>query len=923
MISKIPSRISWQPILQRLQASYDKVSHRRVLSRLWRISKFVRNIRNQEGAPQDSLDQKCNALSVEGVIYAIYCWKSCKIYVGQTVGSSFERFKQHVQKARKVNTPLYRDIRRIGFDAFGVFPLEKIPVNLYPSKAGKQKNKVFTTLATPRERFWIDHLHTGLRKGWNVQFTSRKKVIKRGHNPMKWRRARCAEGTTKKKNVPLSKSWERRCVALARLIQKDKLREGWLLAYNRKNIWGMVKYLLKGGALPGADDVRDTLCNKLRYILRLRPSKRDEAKSAPVFVLKIPWSPGIDSVPLRKILCSNDSKSLLPHPDGSTMDNIRYLYTLSQPIGTKVFNYSNCSRTLNELLPDDSCPCRKFPVEYRPDNGCVSTGDLNLLPHRLKILLSYGPKFREPNNLPHLDAIIQAVDSLIHFWTSKFTLPHSAYGPWKSLILKKCRSFLKPCVKKPPLLSGKTLGLLRYYQKQFIFVPVDKASGNIACICRRKYCQIIRNELKTTATYELCQDEEKTIIDKHIQFLKEYMLTPSLTEQRLPYLYCIPKLHKPGYRFIAGSSSCTTTKASKALSSILQLVLKTLRRRDDSKIVTSGIRRYFIIDGHTEMVKFLRSWKREEDGPASMRTFDFTTLYTKIELDDLISKVNHLIARAAVWMNPVLDGKGEVMISVNTGAGASWEKALRPKCMVNSWVFNLTQVENLLRFVISNTFLKNGNEIRRQCIGIPMGTNSAPALANTYLHSYESNWIDKKALDEDQTTALSFHLSFRLIDDLCSLDNVDAKFFLQKNEIYPASLKINETTESANSVNFIGLNITSVNNKFILNVHDKRSAFPFSVIRYPHALSAIPRRMAENVYIGQLHRFYGICSHRQAFVKAAVTLTHAFCERGYTCKRLCKLFNHFCHKPLRFPVPSLALVQSFHRKLWFRGLVSV
>ena len=167
--------------------------------------------------------------------------------------------------------------------------------------------------------------------------------------------------------------------------------------------------------------------------------------------------------------------------------------------------------------------------------------------------------------------------------------------------------------------------------------------------------------------------------------------------------------------------------------------------------------------------------------------------------------------------------------------------------------------------------------------------------------------------------AQSFHLSFRLIDDLCSLDNALAStVFPTENVIYPASLKVNETTESKDMVNYIGLEITSVGSKFILDIFDKRKTFPFSVIRYPHASSALPRRMAENVFIGQLHRYYFICSRRQSFMKATVTLTQAFLQKGYTLNMLVKLFRGFCRKQQSASVPHLALVQSLRGKLFSR-----
>ena len=188
------------------------------------------------------------------------------------------------------------------------------------------------------------------------------------------------------------------------------------------------------------------------------------------------------------------------------------------------------------------------------------------------------------------------------------------------MILTQCREYCKFPVHQPnqsiPFLSSaKGLGLLRRLQRVFIFVPVDKAGNNIACVCRRLYCQILRHELETTATYELSKQEEKKIIGEHVNFLKPFNLAPSTSEQNLPYLYWIPKMHKKGCRFIAGSSSWTTTKASRVLSSILHLVLKTLRKKADEGITATGVRQFFVIDSHIEMVRFLRFWKRDEDHP--------------------------------------------------------------------------------------------------------------------------------------------------------------------------------------------------------------------------------------------------------------------------------------------------------------------
>ena len=76
-----------------------------------------------------------------------------------------------------------------------------------------------------------------------------------------------------------------------------------------------------------------------------------------------------------------------------------------------------------------------------------------------------------------------------------------------------------------------------------------------------------------------------------------------------------------------------------------------------------------------------------------------------------------------------------------------------------------------VRFLVSNTFLCNRKSIYRQKIGIPMGTNCAPVLANLYLYFYESIYVSHLELKEGPVAADTFQNTFRLIDDVLSVDN--------------------------------------------------------------------------------------------------------------------------------------------------------
>jgi hypothetical protein len=109
---------------------------------------------------------------------------------------------------------------------------------------------------------------------------------------------------------------------------------------------------------------------------------------------------------------------------------------------------------------------------------------------------------------------------------------------------------------------------------------------------------------------------------------------------------------------------------------------------------------------------------------------------------------------------------------------ATWVRLQKPKHTKKYHRFTFERLFLLLEFLIDNSFVLNGCVIRRQQKGIPMGTNAGQDLANLYLYYYESSFIDTLILKDKKQEASSFHLSFRLIDDVLSLDNPSFNTFL-------------------------------------------------------------------------------------------------------------------------------------------------
>ena len=81
-----------------------------------------------------------------------------------------------------------------------------------------------------------------------------------------------------------------------------------------------------------------------------------------------------------------------------------------------------------------------------------------------------------------------------------------------------------------------------------------------------------------------------------------------------------------------------------------------------------------------------------------------------------------------------------------------------------------------------------------------MGTNCAPLLADLFLYSYESEFLQKLVKDKKIHEARAFNFTYRYIDDVLSINNSRFAEFLPL--IYPPELEVKETTDTASSASF-------------------------------------------------------------------------------------------------------------------------
>ena len=72
----------------------------------------------------------------------------------------------------------------------------------------------------------------------------------------------------------------------------------------------------------------------------------------------------------------------------------------------------------------------------------------------------------------------------------------------------------------------------------------------------------------------------------------------------------------------------------------------------------------------------------------------------------------------------------------------------------------------MIEFLVDNIYVRFGGQFFRQMVGIPMGTNCAPLLADLFLYSYENEFLDKLIKEGKRKLARKFNLSYRYNDDV-------------------------------------------------------------------------------------------------------------------------------------------------------------
>jgi hypothetical protein len=565
--------------------------------------------------------------------------------------------------------------------------------------------------------------------------------------------------------------------------------------------------------------------------------------------LTLPFTKFFPVLDLKDI--NNKTSSLLPIEVPKPLVSFK----LTNTIGNLVYNYRKIADNLDlDNLDKVNCKC-KDPIYSEfcdPYYGHILTGNIDIVNNSdLRWALSKGAKFRPiffKGKENFLIKIKEFLDLFILKYAYVFGIPIIAFLQWKHGFLEQAKVALEKGYCRKFFSKFKIKAAIEELQKDLVITPVDKAGSNFTFCCKLLYSKIIKKELYSGGTYNVCSNSEKDIIAIGINCNKNVDLKFDSSCYKLPYFFATGKFHKNPvkFRFITSSVNTIFKKYSLLVNAFLDQLSSYIYSRTNIKLHNN-----FIIENNLAVIKNIKN-----NNIKSVITFDFTTLYTKIPIDLLYDNICNLYEE--FW--PETD------------------------CFVfENNEYEKSTILAILKCSLKHNYIKIGNKIFNQVIGIPMGSNYSVNLANLFLFYYEYKFL------KNCKHAEAYNLTSRYIDDLIAFNN---DYIINDIRcIYPACMTVEISNEAPfREAHYLDLCI-KINNLQGCNVslYDKRRDYKFKILGFPNINSDIPSNLGKNTFMGQIIRIKRIdYNNFNDFVINVNILIKKFIENGYKLNELIK-----------------------------------
>ena len=106
-----------------------------------------------------------------------------------------------------------------------------------------------------------------------------------------------------------------------------------------------------------------------------------------------------------------------------------------------------------------------------------------------------------------------------------------------------------------------------------------------------------------------------------------------------------------------------------------------------------------------------------------------------------------------------------------------------------------------LQYLLDNISIRFGSKLYRQIVGIPIGNNCAPLVADLFLFCYERDFMLSLS-DNNQTDIIEAF-------NPTSIININNPYFEQMvGQIYPTKFQLNKANSSDTEAPFLDLNFS-------------------------------------------------------------------------------------------------------------------
>jgi hypothetical protein len=439
--------------------------------------------------------------------------------------------------------------------------------------------------------------------------------------------------------------------------------------------------------------------------------------------------------------------------------------------------------------------------------------------------------------------------------------------------------------------------LLEKVHKHFVITPVDKNPQSSAIWCRHHYALILDGAVQKSFV-ERQDVQPSAVIEEHRKLARALCHQAYST---LPYLYAMPKIHKlerhrAPFRFIVGKSQQNqvdppegaadwphAAPRKNSLSSVrchlaaaLNGIIDLLVRRDNK----SAIKRCWIVRDTQEFIDSVATMPN----PSTFITRDFTTMYTNLDLEKVITGVNKAIDDVVDVLGDLLGVQGGTLpcgtVSreqcIYMTPDGAWQFA-GVDCKKRMW--SLRDIRRAVVACVRSADLLFDGRVYKQTSGIGMGHEECVGIANLYLYSVESRWVDAKINELGARTVIEKYQGFlfhrRFVDDLFAPGDESA---LPSREEYGLDLS---TTYQGSEVVYLGVRVSVEEGRIKFRARDKQQAFDFKIVRFPSWESCVPKSVKRGTIMGMLCRTIRLTSDVDDLIDESRTILGYFRDRKY------------------------------------------